>query len=185
MEFTGDKVILNTPVIEKAGIQPYAIQVDYNFTGRLSPQEANGNVNINGRLYKFSANVDLRVDVIKKQSAGSILKKQFIDGMKSGYGTFADKDNRKEICKYFEAAGKIAALSLAGSALKAYAILDVAAGGPVTTAAMVTAGSPVGQKIIIEFIPSMNPGTLPSLNSLYGVLGWATGTTIETIATQK
>jgi hypothetical protein len=185
VEFTGGKVVLKTPVSANAGIQLYTIHLDHNLTGRLSPQMVSGNVGMNGRTYKFSAKFEFRVYMLKKQSLTSNLKNQLVDGLNNVYDTFADKDNRKEIGKGFEAAGKIVALSLAGSALKAYAILDVATGGPVTTTATLVAGSPVGQKIIIEFIPSMNPGTLPSLNSLYGVLGWATGTTIETIATRK
>ena len=58
-------------------------------------------------------------------------------------------------------------------------MFDMATAGPVTTTTMVADGTPAGQKIIIEFVPSMSPGTLPNLNSLYGVLGWAAGTIIE------
>lgn len=96
----------------------------------------------------------------------------------SVYDTFTDKRILAEIGQGFWKAGKISVLAHTGTALKAYAIFDVATGGPVTTTAMVAAGTPAGQKILVEFIPSMNPGTLPSPTE-FGFWGWLAGTLIE------
>jgi hypothetical protein len=79
-------------------------------------------------------------------------------------------------------AGEIAVLTHAAVATKAYALFDIATGGPVTNSIMVAAGTPQGQGFITEFIPSINPGALPSPTFPFGFFGWATGATIETMA---
>lgn len=62
--------------------------------------------------------------------------------------------------------GKVVLGTAVFTAAEAYAVFDIVSGGPVTTSLMVAAGTPQGQQIISEFIPSMNPGTAPSPTNL-------------------
>jgi RHS repeat-associated protein len=80
-----------------------------------------------------------------------------------------------------EATGGIAILNLG----LGVGIAAGEAGAALYPEIMVAAGTPAGQKIITEYIPSMNPGALPAPTFPYGLFGWMTGATIETIVTGK
>jgi len=79
-------------------------------------------------------------------------------------------------------AGKVAVATHAVVAVKAYALYDVATGGPVTTTVMVAAGTPQGQRVLqktTEFLQSANPGMLPPKFTKAGIVGWYVGGKIE------
>lgn len=159
-------------------------------TGNLKTEPVTGAIEIKGRKFNFKTDIDFLVEVKIKSdqfvAPTQHHRRSFISGLfddleqaaDNVYNTFTDKRILAEIGQGFWKAGKISVLAHTGTALKAYAIFDVATGGPVTTTAMVAAGTPTGQKILVEFIPSMNPGTLPSPTE-YGFWGWLTGTLIE------
>ena len=188
-----NKVILTPVLSTETNIGPITVNVSTqtpnHLKGTYKSLPISGDLVSNSRKYKYTAEIEFIVDVYKKPDNSnhnqkqegflSSLRKEFTAMGQGVYNTFSNKDFLNEIGRGFVQAGKVVALSHAAVAFKAYAIFDVATGGPVTTATMVAAGTPAGQKIIIEFIPSMNPGTLPNLNTLYGVFGWAAGTIIE------
>jgi RHS repeat-associated protein len=101
--------------------------------------------------------------------------------LKAGEGlwnTLGSEDFQRGTTQGFIMAGEIAVLTHAAVATKAYALFDIATGGPVTNSIMVAAGTPQGQGFITEFIPSMNLGTLP-LPTAWGLYGAATGDLIN------
>ncbi|MFH1672343.1 MAG: hypothetical protein ABIF87_02800 [Pseudomonadota bacterium] len=74
-------------------------------------------------------------------------------------------------------AGKVTAVTYIAVAVKAYALYDVATGGPVTTAAVGTVlTNPQGS---LDFVTSMFPGTTPTPN-WPGVYGATAGKILET-----
>jgi len=197
ISFVGNSVILAPQGAAKNSLPDYKIPLTLksgdNMHGKLKDLKNDETIEVEGKKYKFSHDIDLIVDVRLKPGKSKDQPVQNSDGFFSNIGRdlkvagnalvdqFGNKENWRQIGQAFGDAGKIALVAHGGSAIKAYIIFDVATGGIMTTTAMVTAGTPAGQKIITEFIPSMNPGTLPSLTS-YGVAGYLTGTTIETIA---
>ena len=194
----GNRVILAQQGPAKAELPPYDIPLTTKSSGHLygkfQDRKSNKSLMVEGNQYKFSHDIEFVVEVDQKKTdkaGGQSVRKHggFISNLKrdlKGAGNalvdhFGNKENWREIGRAFGDAGKISLIAHGGSVLKAYIIFDVATGGVVTTTTMVAAGTPAGQKIITEFIPSMNPGTLPSLTH-YGIAGFLTGTTIETIA---
>ena len=74
-------------------------------------------------------------------------------------------------------AGKVVLLTKTFVAVKAYALFDVATGGPVTTAAVGTVlTNPQGS---LDVVTSMFPGTTPAMN-WSGVYGATAGKILET-----
>lgn len=196
----GNSLILTPQGPAKTALLPYKIPVvsksGNKMHGNLKDQKSGKRIEVEGKQYKFSHDLEFIVDVHMKADRAVGQSNQEFGGFFSnlkrdlkGAGNalidhFGKKETWREIGRAFGDAGKISLVAHGGSALKAYLIFDVATGGVITTATMVSAGTPAGQKIIAEFIPSMNPGTLPSL-SYYGVAGYLTGSTIETIATKN
>jgi LysM repeat protein len=193
----GNSVIITPQGPAKAALPSYKIPLAEKsrkkMHGNLKVQKNDKGIKVEGKQYKFShdieiiVNVHLKADRAKGQSNQefggffSNLKRDLKGAGNALIDHFGNKENWREIGRAFGDAGKISLIAHGGSALKAYLMFDVATGGVITTTAMVFSGTPAGQKIITEFIPSMNPGTLPSLTH-YGVAGYLTGTTIETIA---
>jgi hypothetical protein len=194
MVMKANQVTLTPRNLANANLKPYTINVSSiarnHMKGSLSAQQATGNLEFEGREFKYITELEFIVDVQMKsdkavdQGQGkqggyqSTLRKELAAVTTAVVRTFTDKELLKDFGRGFGQAGKIAALTHAAVAFKAYAIIDVATGGPVTTATMVTAGTPAGQKVLLEFIPSMNPVTLPSPTQ-YGFWGWLAGHLIE------
>jgi hypothetical protein len=197
MVLKNNKVILTPVLSTETNIEPFTINVSTqtpnHLKGKYKPRPIAGDLVSNSRKYKYTVEIEFIVDVYKKPDNNkqkqegflSSLRKEFAAMGEGVYNTFSNKEFLNEIGRGFKQAGKVVALTHAAVAFKAYAIFDIATGGPVTTTTMVAAGTPTGQKIIIEFIPSMNPGTLPNLSTLYGVLGWVAGTMIENYTTHE
>lgn len=164
--------------------------------GNLKDQKNDKRIEVEGKQYKFNHDLEFIVNVHMEANRASGQSNQELGGFFSnlkrdlkGVGNtlidhFGNKENWREIGRAFGDAGKISLIAHGSSAVKAYLIFDVATGGVITTTTMLSAGTPAGQKIITDFIPSMNPGTLPSL-TYYGVAGYLMGTTIETIVTKN
>ncbi len=77
----------------------------------------------------------------------------------------------------FYMAGKVVLLTKTFVAVKAYALFDAATGGPVTTTAMVSAGTPQGQQLLSnagDFVTSALPSTAPTPNWA-GAIGYGVG----------
>jgi hypothetical protein len=196
----GNSVISTPQGPAKGVLLPYKIPLTSKsgnkMHGNLKDQKSDKRIEVDGKQYRFSydleliASVHLSADRDSGQSNHKVggffsnLKRDLKGAGNALIDHFGKKENWREIGRAFGDAGKISLIAHGGSALKAYLIFDVATGGVITSTAMVSAGTPAGQKIIAEFIPSMNPGTLPSL-TYYGVAGYLTGTTIETIATKN
>jgi hypothetical protein len=199
MVFKTNKVILTFHIPAKSDMSPFIINVFPHsagrWTGTLKPLPISGMVDIDGRAYKYKADFEFLIDVQNKISGGndntksskqdfpSALKREIRQAGASLYDTFSNKEFYSEIGRGFATAGRIVALTHAATSLKAYAIFELGYGGPLSKTAMVAAGTPTGQRVIIDLIPSMNPGTLPS-PTLFGFLGWYTGSKIEKFATE-
>jgi hypothetical protein len=195
-----NSVILTPQGPAKAVLLPYKIPLasksGNKMHGNLKDQQSDKRIEVEDKQYKFSYDLEfitklhMKADRSKGESNQeyggffSNLKRDLKGAGNALIDHFGKKENWREIGRAFGDAGKISLIAHGGSTLKAYLIFDVATGGVITTTTMVSAGTPAGQKIITEFIPSMNPGTLPSLTN-YGVAGYLTGTTIETIATRN
>lgn len=162
--------------------------------GSLKPKTISGALDLGGRRYKYAADLDFLVEVVEKQDSISLLKGELSSAGKMAMNFFADKHNQKEIAKGFGATGKVVVLTKTAVAIKAYALFDVATGGAVTTSLaglaikakteiLVAAGTPIGQKVLMEFIPSMNPSELPS-PTWTGLGGAVTGNVIGKRLTQ-
>jgi hypothetical protein len=196
VSLAGNSVLLSPQGPAKNSLPNYKIPLTSNSSGKmqgnLKDLKSGGKIEVEGKQYMFNYDIELIVNVHSNPDKFKDQPDQSSDGFFSKLGRdlkgaggvlvdhFGEKDNWREIGQAFGDAGKIALISHGGAAIKAYIIFDVATGGVMTTATMVAAGTPAGQKIITEFIPSMNPGTLPSLTN-YGVAGYLTGTTIETV----
>jgi hypothetical protein len=187
MEFNKNNVTLSFLTSVEGSKVTYTINVSPDaprkLKGSLKPKTISGALDLGGRRYKYAADLEFLVEVVEKQGAKSWLGGQFAEIGKGLKNDFSDGHNQKEIAKGFGAAGIVAAISVTAVAVKAYAIFDVATGGPVTTTAMVAAGTPAGQKVLMEFLPSMNPSELPS-PTWFGYAGYKVGSKIEKALTQ-
>jgi hypothetical protein len=191
-----NRVVVTSQSLVKAGLPPFDIPLSTKASGyrygKLKDRKSDRSLVAGGKQYKFSHDIEFVVKLDEKTYKNGVqsVRKSggFFSNLKrdlKGAGNvlvdhFGNKESWSEVGRAFGDAGKISLIAHGGAALKAYLIFDVATGGVVTTTTMVAAGTPAGQKVITEFIPSMNPGTLPSLTN-YGIAGFLMGTSIETI----
>jgi len=93
------------------------------------------------------------------------------------WNALGNEDLQRGTAQGFIMAGKVTAVTYIAVAVKAYALYDVATGGPVTTAAVGTVlTNPQGS---LDFVTSMFPGTIPTPN-WPGVYGTTAGKILET-----
>ncbi len=63
-----NKVMIKAPIAAKAGLGTYTVEINVetplHLSGKLKPATAEGTVEVDGRRYKYSADLELKVDVV-------------------------------------------------------------------------------------------------------------------------
>jgi hypothetical protein len=181
-------VTIDSLISSGAANGPYAVKVAQDKPDHLSgiskPQPTTGNLHINGREYRYSAQIELKVDV--KASSEKIADSHGVhhqrgffstigDGLQAAgenlHDTFSNKKFQKEVGGAFVKAAKLAVIVHTGVTIKAAALHAVAA----TPIAMLPITINNTAMAFIDGYPPMPPSTAQGTGVIIGsmALEWA------------
>jgi hypothetical protein len=167
-------LMINLPIEDKSGNDPNLVKMSYLkgkiFNTSLKPKSFSGNIDINGRSFNYSAELELKVNIQNNHKSGNDesavhpecgFLSSSVDslgkGIKSLQNTFSNKAYQKEIGDALVQTREIVLATHAATTIKGGVILAIATAGPVLTTVMVAAGTPQGQYYLEGILDSLSP----------------------------
>lgn len=173
--FDKHKVVVTFPLAAKADIKPYAVHLSSgangNLAGNLQPPPITGVIELDGRKFRYNAEIAMGVDVqLSKSDSGNRnppAQQGFFSAVGHGlaqvgsglYNTFGDKEFQRRVGDGFVRAGKVAVLANAAVVIKATALYSVAT----TPAAMLPMTINNIGMAVIDGYPPIPPSTAPGV----------------------